>query len=83
MAAETYRGVVRGGLVVLREGVSLTEGTEVLVTPVSDEPGTSAAVLAALENSPTVPSAWVDELEELIAQGRRSPTSGNPFQEGS
>jgi hypothetical protein len=83
MAIETYRGVVRGSTVVLEEnGTPLTEGTEVLVTPVAGGCGTSAAVIAAMESSPQVPAAWVDELEQCIAEGRRPPTQGDPFQEG-
>jgi hypothetical protein len=75
MSAVTYRGVVRDGLVALRDqNHPLTEGTEVLVTPVSDARGSGAAIIAALDNSPRVPAEWVDELEELIAQGRRQVT---------
>lgn len=83
MTSAAYRGVVRGGTVVLLEKEpALTEGTEVLVTPVAGTPGTAAAVLAAVESSPQVPAAWVDELEQLIASGRRPPTQGDPLQEG-
>ena len=80
MTNDTYRGVVRGGMVVLLEAdPPLTEGTEVLVTPVARTPGSSAAVLAAVGTAPPVPAAWVDELEQLIAQGRRPPTRKDPF----
>ena len=80
MANETYRGVVRGGMVVLLEKDSpLSEGTEVLVTPVDTAPGTAAAVLAAVAAPPHVPVEWVDELESLIAAGRRPPTDKDPF----
>jgi hypothetical protein len=81
MTGGSYRGVVRGGQVVLLEHeVPLTDGTEVLVTPVPT-PGTSAAVLAALEAAPKVPAAWVEELEHLIEAGHRPPTLENPFAE--
>jgi hypothetical protein len=80
MTNETYRGVVRGGMVVLlEENTPLTEGTEVLVTPVAATAGSAAAVLAAVATSPHVPAGWVDELEQLIAQGRRPPTREDPF----
>ena len=80
MTNEAYRGVVRGGMVVLLEvDTPLTEGTEVLVTPVGRTPGSPEAVLAAVATSPQVPAEWVDELEQLIAQGRRSPIRKNPF----
>jgi hypothetical protein len=79
-----YRGVVRGGMVVLlEEGTPLTEGTEVLVTPLASTPGSPAAVLAAVATAPPVPAGWVDELEQLIAQGRRPPTHEHPFADES
>ncbi|HET6576148.1 MAG TPA: hypothetical protein VFG68_21275, partial [Fimbriiglobus sp.] len=66
MTSGAYRGVVRGGVVVLREQAPLAEGVEVLVTPVGSPPGSPAAVLVAVESSPPVPAGWVDELEQLI-----------------
>jgi hypothetical protein len=78
----TYRGVMRGGMVVLLEQQPpLMDGTEVLITPVAASPGSSAAILAAMETVPRVPAEWVDELEQLIAEGRRPPTDQVPFQE--
>lgn len=74
MIQTAYRGVVRGGVVLLDEETVLTEGTEVLVTPVAGTPGAPAAIIAAMENSPKVPAEWVDELEQLIAEGRRPPS---------
>jgi hypothetical protein len=83
MTTGPYRGVVRGGMVVLLEKESpLAEGTEVLVTPVAPTPGTAAAVLAAVAAPPHVPGEWVDELERLISAGRRPPTRHDPFAEG-
>ena len=80
MTAGTFRGVVRGGKVVLLENEGLpADGTEVLVTPVPTSQGTVAAVLAAAAAPPPVPTEWVDELEQLIAAGRRPPTRNNPF----
>jgi hypothetical protein len=82
MTNEAFRGVVRGGMVVLLEAQTpLAEGTEVYVTPVADPPGSSAAVLAAMATAPQVPAAWVDELEQLIAQGQRPPARPDPFPE--
>lgn len=78
--SEAYRGVIHGGTVVLLENnMRLTEGTEVVVTPLSATPGTPVAVLAAVENAPRVPADWVDELERLIASGKRPPTQQDPF----
>ena len=80
MTAVSYRGVVRDGVVVLREKETpLPEGTEVLVPPVAGAPGSPAGVLAAVDNSLGVPAGWVDELEQLIAQGRRPATRHDPF----
>ena len=82
MTDEIYRGVVHAGTVVLLEHETpLGEGTEVLVTPVTNKPGTSAAVLAAVENSAPVPIEWVDELEQLILSGQRAPIRHDLFSE--
>jgi hypothetical protein len=61
-------------MVLLEKDTPLTEGTEVLVTPVDGAPGSPGAILAALEKLPKVPHEWVDELEQLIAEGRRPPS---------
>ncbi len=72
MTNEAYRGVVRGGMVVLLEADKpLTEGTEVLVTPVARTPGSPEVVLAAVATAPQVPAEWVDELEQLIRPFRK------------
>jgi hypothetical protein len=80
MTSETYRGVVRGGRVVLLDGnPPWTDGTEVVVIPVTTAPGTPAAVLTAMQVAPPVPSSWVDELEALMAAGQRPPSRHDPF----
>jgi hypothetical protein len=79
MASQAYRGVIRQGNVLLLEETPLAEGTQVLVTPVANGKGTPAALLAALDAVPPVPAAWVDELEQLIAQGQRPPSRDDPF----
>jgi len=53
----------------LGHGTPLTEGTEVLVTPVNPPRGSPAAIVAGLEMLPRVPPEWVDELDQLMAQG--------------
>ncbi len=83
MPTKSYRGVLCDGTVVLESDTQLAEGTEVVVTPVASEPGSSAAVLEALDQAPRVPTGWVDELEELIAEGRRPPARLEPFSEMS
>jgi len=68
----SYHGIVRGGVVVLDQGLPLTDGTEVVVTPIGAFPGSPAEILADLEEAPKVPPEWVDELERLIAEGQKS-----------
>ncbi len=46
-------------------------------------PGTAEALLAALTTAPPVPGVWVDELEALIAQGKRAASPEDPFAEGA
>ena len=79
MSSTVYGGVVHGGVVLLDKGRQLAEGTEVVVTPLAGVPGSPAAIIAAMENSPKVPGEWVDELERLIAEGQRPPASPTSF----
>jgi hypothetical protein len=80
MASASFRGVVQGGVVVLRNaGDDLADRTEVVVTPLPGETGSPVAVLAAVNNPPHVPPEWVDELDDRIALGRRPPAKPNPF----
>jgi hypothetical protein len=80
MTNPVYRGVVRGGVVVIEaDAPPMSEGTEVLITPTADPRRSPAAVLAAVEAPPSVPAAWVDELDQLITRGRRPPTRHDPF----
>jgi hypothetical protein len=83
--AETYRGVLRGGTVVLlEERTPLPDGTVVLVTPVEPQPGTAAALIAAMEAGPHVPVEWVKELEQIIEAGQRRPMrDDSPTEQGS
>lgn len=74
MTQTAYRGVVRGGVVLLDPTTPLTEGTEVLVTPVNAPRNSGLEILAALDKLPKVPPEWVDELEQLIAEGQRPPS---------
>jgi hypothetical protein len=68
----TYHGVVRGHTVVLLETpVPLVDGTRVLVTPLVPEPGTPAALLAAMEAEPHLSPEDVEALERAIAEGQR------------
>jgi hypothetical protein len=78
---EAYVGVVRDGVITLKSDAKLMEGTEVLITPMDLEVGNPAALIAALDRAPKVPSAWVDELETLIAEGQRPARYVDPFAE--
>jgi hypothetical protein len=46
-------------------------------------PGTSTVLLAALAAAPPVPAEWVDELEQLIAQGQAPAVHDDPFASGA
>lgn len=81
MTMTAYRGVVRGGVIYLEKEARLTDGTEVLITPLAGRRGSAAAILAAMESAPKVPVDWVDELEQLIAEGRRAPAPPVLFQD--
>ena len=71
MTTSAYRGIVRDGTIVLDEGAQLSDGVEVLVTPVPATPGSPSVLLEALDAAPRVPTEWVDELDRLIEEGRR------------
>ncbi len=81
MTTTVYRGIVKDGAVVLENDVRLRDGAEVLVTPVAARAGTPAALLDALKAAPPVPVEWVDELEQLIAEGRRPPSRPELFED--
>ncbi|MGE0710594.1 MAG: hypothetical protein AB7N76_27375 [Planctomycetota bacterium] len=77
--SRTFRGVVRGGGVVLEQGVGLPDGTPVLVTVDSAARGTPQAVLAAMAEPPGVSSEDVAELLQEIDRGKRPVQFGSPL----
>lgn len=79
MIQRAARGVVRGRMVLLDEQSELAEGTEVFVTPAAASSGSPAAVLEAVASAPPVPAAWVDDLEQLIEEGRRTSAAPELF----
>jgi hypothetical protein len=80
----TLRGRVKNGVIVLENGTScLAEGAEVLVTPVNAPRNSGPEILAALDKLPKVPPEWVDELEQLIAEGERPPSPPLTFPDES
>jgi hypothetical protein len=77
---QSFRGVVKNRAIVLMDGApTIPEGTEVIVTPIESAQGSSAAIIAAMDSEPHVPSEWVDELEALTEDGQRHPSSERPF----
>jgi len=65
---QTFRGVVKNRAIILIDGApAIPEGTEVLITPIESTQGSPAAILAAMDSEPHIPSEWVDELESLMA----------------
>ncbi|HEY2911262.1 MAG TPA: hypothetical protein VGI99_13515 [Gemmataceae bacterium] len=79
MATGVYRGVVRGGVVMLDEATALSDGTEVTVTPLAKPMRNGPALVAAMTAAPQVPKEWVEELERLIEEGQRPPMKGPIF----
>jgi hypothetical protein len=62
-----YRGIVKGNVVLLAEGVTLPEGTEVEVTPVGEPLPGSPAALLHVWGSDIPDEAW-DALEKVIEE---------------
>jgi hypothetical protein len=60
-----YKGIVKGKVVVLEEGMTLPEDTQVEVVPVqAPQPGSPAALLEVWGSD--VPEAVWDEVEKVI-----------------
>jgi hypothetical protein len=74
----SYRGVVKGGTIVLTGGDALPEGTEVMITPLSPGAGTPAAILAAMAAEPHLTKEDVEALERSIEEGNRLFERKNP-----
>ena len=67
----TYRAISKGGgLVELEGGVSLPEGTTVMVFVPELTRGSPRAVLETIQRLPDLDPADVDELERIIAAGK-------------
>jgi hypothetical protein len=74
-----YKGIVKGGTVVLEEAADLPEGAEVLVTLMAPPKGSPKAVLAAIDAPPHVKPEDVDELMLMIEKGKRPIRYENPL----
>jgi hypothetical protein len=77
--SKTVKGVVKGGGVVFEQGVTLPEGTPVLVTVQRSETGSPQAVLAAMAQSPGVSDEDAAELLGEIERGKRPLQFGSPL----
>ena len=78
MSNTGYKGIVKGRTVVLEEATDLEEGVEVWVTPLEMPKGSPQAVLAAIDALPHIEPADVDELMQLIEEGKRPVRHENP-----
>jgi hypothetical protein len=74
-----YRGVVKRGAVVLRDGCDLPDGTAVEIRAEADKRGTPGAVLEAAKSPPHVEASAVDELMRKIEEGRRPMRFESPL----
>jgi hypothetical protein len=76
----TYRGVVKGGAIVLEgESSIFPDGTEVIVTPLTPKYDVAAAVFEVLKNGPTITRDDMLELERAIESGKRPRAVIEPF----
>jgi hypothetical protein len=74
MSTTSYTGTVYGKSEVLENSESpLPDGTRVLVTPLS-EPGTSDALLAAIQAEPLLAAEDVAELEAVLEDKGKPPS---------
>lgn len=62
-----YRGVVKGNVVVLEEGIVLPEGTRVEVTPVAELPKGSPTALLEVWGSNVPDHGW-DTVEKAVEE---------------
>jgi len=61
------RGVMKGNVVLLEEGVTLPEGTQVEVTPVTEPPKGSPAALLEVWGSDVPDDGW-DAVEKAVEE---------------
>jgi hypothetical protein len=79
MSSASYTGIVRGKSVVLEDApMPLPDGTRVMVTPLP-EPGTPAALMAAIQAEPYLTAEDSAELERVLEAGRKPPSAASLF----
>lgn len=62
-----YRGVVKGNVVVLEEGITLPEGIQVEVIPITELPKGSPAALLEVWGSDVPDDGW-DAVEKAVEE---------------
>jgi hypothetical protein len=62
-----YRGIVKGHVIVLDEGIALPEGTHVELMPISDLPKGSPAALLEVWGSDVPDEGW-DAMERAVEE---------------
>lgn len=65
-----YKGIVKGNIIILEEGIALPEGAQVEVTPVEEQRGTTAALLGVWGSD--IPNDGWDAVEKAIEELDRS-----------
>lgn len=81
-----YRGVARGGMVELMDGVMLPDGLEVEVSATQPRhqmgpPGSPATLLKIFDSPSACAPEAVDELQAAISEGRRLASFRGLFDE--
>lgn len=74
-----YKGLVKGGSVVLKDAHDLPEGAEGLVARLEVMKGSPQAVLAAMDAPPHLKPEVVDDLIQQIEQRKRPIRYENPL----
>src|SRR6266446_5401678 len=74
-----YRGVVRGGVVFLGKDTPLTEGTEVLVTPLVGAPGSPEPSLRRWRKRPRFPPSGLTSWSGSSPRGSALPRLQTAF----
>lgn len=80
----TYKGVVKGKIIELEEPLPYSEGQTVSVSVEALDselqPGTGLAILRVMRSLPDLDPRDVDELEQVIRQGRLPVRTGGTFE---
>lgn len=78
-AQVTFKGVVKGGAVVLDDGVALPDGTQVVVTVEPSGAGSPLGLLTVMAQAPRLAEEDVAALVQEIERGKRPIQCGSPL----